>query len=212
MLTRFFSLLLCAAFLVVLTSCDTNSATDADDGMTADSTAVDAMPQGVMNAGALPSGEQFSTTSLDDTLASPRLQMDGDLEGNKILVNYGSPGVKGRTIWGELVPFDRVWRTGANEATVVTFSEDVIVEGKPLKAGSYALFTVPGQENWTVIFNKTTEQWGAYDYSDKDDVLTVTVAPRPADKEAEHLYFGLEDNELTLHWSDLIVPVKLQAA
>ncbi|MGB3548374.1 MAG: DUF2911 domain-containing protein [Saprospiraceae bacterium] len=212
MLTRFFSLLLCAALTAALASCDTTPTTDTDTDMAADSSAVDAMPQGIMNAGALPSGEQFSTTSLDDTLASPRLQMEGNLAGSKIIVNYGSPGVKGRTIWGELVPFDRVWRTGANEATVVTFEKDVLVDGKPLKAGSYALFTVPGQENWTVIFNKTTEQWGAYDYSDKDDVLTVTVAPRPADKEAEHLYFGLEDNELTLHWSDLIVPVKLQAA
>src|SRR4051812_3645735 len=88
------------------------------------------------------------------TLASPRDTVMGKVDDVVVTVNYGSPSVKGRKIWGRLVPYNQVWRTGANEATTFSVSKDVLVEGKPLAAGTYGLFTIPGENDWTVIFNK----------------------------------------------------------
>lgn len=93
----------------------------------------------------------------------------------KITVNYSRPNTKGRKVFGELEPYGSVWRTGANNATVITFSEDVTLEGKLVPAGEYALFTIPGKNEWTIILNKTTKQWGAYEYKEAEDFLRVTV-------------------------------------
>lgn len=93
----------------------------------------------------------------------------------KITVNYSRPNTKGRKVFGELEPYGSVWRTGANNATVITFSEDVTLEGKLVPAGEYALFTIPGKNVWTIILNKTTKQWGAYEYKEAEDFLRVTV-------------------------------------
>jgi hypothetical protein len=94
-----------------------------------------------------------------------------------VTITYSRPGVKGRTIWGDLVPYDKVWRTGANEATEIAFSRDVTIEGKPLPAGTYSLHTIPGKTSWTVIFNKKAEQWGSYEYDAAQDALRVQVTP-----------------------------------
>ncbi|HKQ98610.1 MAG TPA: DUF2911 domain-containing protein [Candidatus Polarisedimenticolia bacterium] len=94
-----------------------------------------------------------------------------------ITITYSRPGVKGRTIWGDLVPYDKVWRTGANEATTIAFSKDVTIEGKPLPAGTYSLHTIPGKTSWSVIFNKKAEQWGSYEYDATQDALKVQVTP-----------------------------------
>jgi hypothetical protein len=94
-----------------------------------------------------------------------------------VTINYSRPGVKGRTIWGDLVPYDKVWRTGANEATTIVFSRDVTIEGKALPAGSYSLHTIPGKTAWTVIFNKKGDQWGSYEYDAAEDALRVQVTP-----------------------------------
>jgi len=93
----------------------------------------------------------------------------------KITLNYSRPNVKGRKIFGDLEPYGSVWRTGANSATVISFTEPVKVEGKELPAGEYGLFTIPGKEEWTVIFNKGAKQWGSYEYKESDDVLRVKV-------------------------------------
>jgi hypothetical protein len=127
-------------------------------------------------------------------------------------ISYSSPSVRERQVWGALVPYDEVWRTGANEATAFEVSTDVTVEGKPLPAGKYALFTIPGKERWTVIFNKT-QQWGAFNYELKDDVLRVEVVPRPTSHH-ERLRFTIEDFTDTaatviLAWEKVAVPVKL---
>ena len=127
-------------------------------------------------------------------------------------ISYSSPAVRGRQVWGALVPYDQVWRTGANEATAIELSTDVTVEGKPLPAGKYALFTIPGKERWTVIFNKT-QQWGAFNYEEADDVLRVEVTPRPVPHH-ERLQFTIEDftdtaATVVLAWEKLAVPVKL---
>lgn len=92
-----------------------------------------------------------------------------------VTINYSRPGVKGRTIWGDLVPYDKVWRTGANEATSITFSTDVKVNGQPLAAGTYSFHTIPTKSDWTVIFNKKADQWGSYSYDEKEDALRVQV-------------------------------------
>lgn len=127
-------------------------------------------------------------------------------------ISYSSPAVRERQIWGALVPYDKVWRTGANEATAFEVSTDVTVEGKPLPAGKYALFTIPGKERWTVIFNKT-QQWGAFNYEEAADVLRVEVAPRPAPHH-ERLQLTIEDftdtaATIVLAWEKVAVPVKV---
>ncbi|MFZ4427065.1 MAG: DUF2911 domain-containing protein [Saprospiraceae bacterium] len=95
-----------------------------------------------------------------------------------VMVNYSSPAVKGRKVWGDLVPFGEVWRTGANEATVFEVSRDVLVNGQRLPAGKYAFFTIPGEKSWTLIFNKEPNQWGSYNYKQEMDALRVNVKPK----------------------------------
>ena len=96
--------------------------------------------------------------------------------GANLTINYSQPAVKGRNVWaGDLAPYGKVWRTGANDATTFEVSKDVMVNGKALKAGKYALFTIPGEKEWTVIFNKSSKQWGAYGYKVADDALRVTA-------------------------------------
>ena len=96
-----------------------------------------------------------------------------------ISIVYHRPNVSGRTIWGGLVPYDKVWRSGANEATVFEVSRDVTIDGKPLPAGKYSLHTIPGKTEWTVIFNKKHDQWGSFDYDEKLDAVRITVKPVP---------------------------------
>lgn len=93
----------------------------------------------------------------------------------KVTLSYSRPNTKGRKVFGALEPYNTVWRTGANAATVVTFTEDVKVGGKDLPAGEYGLFTIPGKDEWTVIFNKDSKQWGAYEYKEAQDVLRIKV-------------------------------------
>ncbi|TKC57238.1 DUF2911 domain-containing protein [Pedobacter hiemivivus] len=93
----------------------------------------------------------------------------------KITLNYSRPNVKGRKIFGDLEPYGSVWRTGANSATTVSFTEPVKIDGKELPAGEYGLFTIPGKDEWTVIFNKGAKQWGSYEYKEADDALRIKV-------------------------------------
>ncbi|MGB3546098.1 MAG: DUF2911 domain-containing protein [Saprospiraceae bacterium] len=160
----------------------------------------------------LPSGEMYRTMSVKEDLPSPRRKMQAELAGSKVMVDYGSPSMNKRELYGKLVPYGQVWRSGANEATTVTFDKDVLVEGKMLKAGTYALFTIPEQDEWTVIFSKTAEQWGAYKYDMKDDALRVKVKPRAAAKSTEQLYYGAAKDELNLNWGDKVVPIKVTKA
>src|SRR5215204_6256720 len=98
--------------------------------------------------------------------------------GAVISIDYSQPSVKGRTIGKDLEPMEgKVWRAGANEATVFEVSKDVKVEDKALPAGKYGLFTLPNKEEWVIIFNKTPNQWGAYKYAEADDVLRIKVKP-----------------------------------
>lgn len=108
---------------------------------------------------------------------SPTSTITQDFSQSKIEIVYSRPSARGRKIFGDLVPFGEVWRTGANAATKVTFGEDVTVGGKEIKAGTYSLYTKPGMNEWEVIINKNTGNWGAYGYAVTDDVARFTVTP-----------------------------------
>jgi len=146
----------------------------------------------------------------DATRKSKNGRVEGSVGGAGVVIEYGRPNVNGRVIWGDLVPWGKVWRTGADEATTIAFDRDVTIEGRPLARGTYSLFTLPGEKGWTVIFNKTAEQWGAFDYDAKQDALRVEVAPR-AHEATETLTFSLEGNAVVLRWEKLEVAFRVAA-
>src|SRR5438067_6492831 len=128
-----------------------------------------------------------------------------------ITVKYHRPLVKGRKIWGGLVPYGKVWRAGANENTTIEFSDPVSVEAQPLPKGIYGLHMIPNPDSWTVIFSKTNTGWGSYSYDQKDDALRVTVKPQPLAEPKEALEFDFQDlkpdsTAVTLKWEKLGVP------
>jgi len=146
--------------------------------------------------------------------ASPRDSVSGTVAGSAIKIAYGSPAVKGRKIWGGLVPYDKVWRTGANPVTTFETSKDIQIEGKTLPAGKYSLFTTPGETEWKVIFNSQLGQWGIKnDGSANDDpskdVLVVTVKSMKSKEFNERLTFKIH-NGFVLLWENLAVPVKIK--
>jgi hypothetical protein len=124
--------------------------------------------------------------------------------GTMLSIDYSQPSVKGRTIGKDLEPMaGKVWRTGANEATVFEINKDVKVEGKPLPAGKYGLFTIMNGDDWTIIFNKTWNQWGAFNYKEADDALRVNVKGKKAPAFAEKMTFNIsKDGTVTLLWGD----------
>ncbi len=106
-------------------------------------------------------------------------------------INYGTPGVKDRKIWGELVPYNKIWRTGANEATTIEFSKPILIEGNKIPAGKYSLFTIPGITEWTIILNKVADQWGTYKYNKEEDLIRFKVKPIKNEHQ-ERLNFSIE--------------------
>ncbi len=127
--------------------------------------------------------------------------------GAIVSIDYSQPSVKGRTIGKNLEPKQGiVWRTGANDATVFEVDKDVNIEGKPLPAGKYGLFTIMNGDEWTVIFNKTWKQWGAFDYKETDDVLRTKVKSTKANPFSEKMTFSIEKNgKISLLWGDIQV-------
>jgi hypothetical protein len=150
-----------------------------------------------------------------------RLGVDTD-----ITIVYSRPGVKGRKIWGELVPFGMApgneysnnnpypWRAGANENTTIEFSKDVLVEGNKLPAGKYGIHMIPSEKDWTIIFSKNSEGWGSFAYNKDEDALRITVTPVEAPHK-EWLSYGFDNLDGTsatacLHWEKLKVPFKIE--
>ena len=150
-------------------------------------------------------------TVVKDGIPSPRVELTGQISGVDVSVIYGSPSVKGRDIWGALVPYGKVWRTGANEATIIKLGGDVVVEGQSLPAGQYAIFTLNEEDKSTVIFNKEYEQWGAYDYDEAKDAIRVKVAPKGLEESVEKMDFVIEGNQLILRWADRAIPLGISA-
>lgn len=145
---------------------------------------------------------------------SPKASVSQTVGITDITIEYCRPGVKGRVIWGELVPYNEPWRTGANEATTISFSSDVMVAGNKLVKGKYALVTIPVAGEWTVIFSKQTDMWGAMGYKPEEDVLRIQVKPVPAEfTERMMFYFdNLTDNsaDAVLQWEKIKVPFTIQ--
>ncbi|KAA9327163.1 DUF2911 domain-containing protein [Hymenobacter busanensis] len=142
--------------------------------------------------------------------ASPPATATGKVGKANVTVKYSSPAVKGRKIWGELVPYGQVWRAGANEATTFSTDQPLTVEGKALPAGTYSLFAIPTDKQWTIVFNKTANQWGAFKYDEKQDALRVMVTPRKAASMNERLAYEVTGNGLVLRWENLEVPVMMK--
>jgi hypothetical protein len=140
---------------------------------------------------------------------SPAATVKQTVGTTDLTVSYSRPGVKGRVIWGGLVPYDKPWRTGANEATQFINSDEITVEGQKLPAGKYALLTVPAANQWTVVFSKQADMWGSNGYDPKQDQLRLTVTPA-ADASMERMQFTFDDptNDavtLNLRWEKLRV-------
>ena len=153
----------------------------------------------------------FSAVTFAQTkpAASPRDSVSATINGATISINYGSPSVKGRKIYGELVPMDSVWRAGANEATVFKTSKDIMVQGKKLAAGTYGFFVIPTATTWTIIFNKVAKQWGAYKYDKTQDALRVTAKPVKTAVN-ERLVYKINKKGFSLSWDKLSVPVSVK--
>jgi hypothetical protein len=132
-----------------------------------------------------------------------------------ISFDYNSVGIKDREIWGSLVPYGQVWRTGANKNTIFTVTDDVLINGQELKAGSYGMHTIPGEEEWVIIFSNFSEAWGSYFYDESEDALRVTVTPEKMDSKYEWMKFSFSDYtatsvEMSLKWAYLKVPFKVE--
>ena len=176
---------------------------------------VGALTTGTANAQATPATQprpQLASQSraLMEPKASPAATATGKIGTTVVTVNYSSPAVKGRSIWGGLVPYGQVWRAGADEATTIEFSKAVKVEGKVLPAGKYGFFVLPTEKQWTVIFNKVSNQWGAFKYDQKQDALRVMVRPRKAAAMAERLTYKVTPTGLVLRWEKLEVPIGIK--
>jgi hypothetical protein len=147
--------------------------------------------------------------------ASPAARVEQTVGVTEIAVSYHRPAIGGREVWGKLVPYGEVWRSGANENTTVSFSTDVKVGGKPLRAGTYGLHTIPTAKDWTVIFSTASGSWGSFSYEPKEDALRITVTPRPLPAFEERLSYRFDDPTatkvtLTLAWEKLGVPIPIE--
>ncbi|AEE50978.1 DUF2911 domain-containing protein [Haliscomenobacter hydrossis] len=146
----------------------------------------------------------------DKPRVSPPAEATATVKGKKITISYGQPSVKGREIWGKLVPYGQVWRTGANESTSIEFSEDVMVQGKPVPKGKYALFTIPNEKEWTIIINKSIK-WGAYTYKEDEDVLRVMAPVKKAKAFTEQMAFAVsKKGVVSLMWENVQVDFKVK--
>ena len=163
--------------------------------------------------------EASPVRSVEEARVSPNARVGTTVGMTEVDVAYGRPSMKGRAAFAagsELAPVGEVWRTGANEAATFTTTSDLMVEGQMLPAGTYGLFTIPGDE-WTVIFSKNARQWGAFRYADAEDQLRVTVEPvtgAPMQEQFEIRFEDVNPEEATMimHWGTVGVPVVIAAA
>lgn len=148
----------------------------------------------------------------EDTMkGSPKRVAMQTVGGTHVHIEYSSPGVKGRVIWGGLVPYDKVWATGAHKATTVQFFKAVEIDGKTIDAGKYALFTIPGKEKWTVIFNTRYDQHLADDYNEAEDVLRTSITPQ-AHELTQRLTYTVEKSgdrsgSINIYWDKIHIAV-----
>lgn len=139
---------------------------------------------------------------------SPIAADSTSINGASVKIVYSSPAVKERKIWDGLVPYNEVWRTGANEATFLKTEKDIKINGKMLPKGSYALFTIPTDSSWTIIFNKEWNQWGAYNYNANLDVFRLNVLPKQS-AFSERMKFEFQNNQLIFKWENISYSLEL---
>nr|WP_245189502.1 DUF2911 domain-containing protein [Lunatimonas salinarum] len=171
----------------------------------------------LISCGEQKSGTESNTTEApsDDVVesrASPLRKVEGTIANKQLKVQYGSPAVKGRPIWGDLVPYNEVWRTGANEATYLEFTEDLKFNGEILPAGKYSLFTIPRESGpWTVIFNSEWNlEHGHYQYKEENDVLRISAEPIWEENSEEWLTIEMVPEGLVVKWEKLKLPINIE--
>ncbi len=154
----------------------------------------------------------MASSCTSEKIASPAQTTDGRIGPVQIEINYGAPSVKGREIFGALVPYNEVWRTGANENTTISFSEPVRILGQEVPGGTYGLFTTPGRDQWMLHLNSEYEEWGAYSYNDQNNILSKTILPKKADSFQEQLLFSIEGTSVRLSWADFVLDIPIDPA
>jgi len=148
--------------------------------------------------------------------SSPKALINQTVGLTDVEINYSRPSARGRAVFGNLVPFGKVWRTGANENTTVSFSDDVVIDGKTLKKGKYALYTIPKIESWDIIFYSTTDNWGnPAEWNEANVALKTTVKPETLTKKVETFTLGISglDNNfgfLEIYWENSYAAVKFE--
>lgn len=143
---------------------------------------------------------------------SPRKQATGKIGKVSVTVDYGAPSVNGRTIWGELVPYNKVWRAGANENTTVSFSKEVTIKSTTVPAGKYGLFLIPSEEGtWDVIFSKKNDAWGSNGYDEKNDLLRIKLRANTIANSTEQMTFSIDkDNGILFNWDKVLLLIPVQ--
>ena len=141
---------------------------------------------------------------------SPKTDNSAKIGGVDVSVVYSAPSARGRKVMGELVPFGKVWRTGANEPTTIEFSQDVTIEGQAVPAGKYALFTIPGEKEWVIILNSDYKQWGAMKYTADKDIIRVKVKPSPTKAMVETFEIKVESDGVKMAWENTMVRFKVK--
>lgn len=162
----------------------------------------------------LASGLSAQAPKINFPAASPAATITQRIGLTDIQISYNRPGAKGRVVFGSLVPYDHIWRTGANTATKISFSTPVKLNGTEIAAGTYELFTIPGVAEWTIIIHKNMSQWGAYSYDEKNDVARIKATPVMHTVQIESLDISLNDLRdesatLNIAWENTRVPVSL---
>lgn len=156
----------------------------------------------------------YDTSLAQEQRVSPLSVTTSRYKDTYVKIVYSQPHKNGRDIFGKLVPFGEVWRTGANEATEITITRDILINGQELKAGTYSIFTIPNEKAWTIIFNADLGLWGAYNYNAKKDVLRIEVPVTVTKDVAEAFTIGIDAKndraDVFLHWdkTKVIIPVK----
>jgi hypothetical protein len=136
---------------------------------------------------------------------SPPAEAKALIGDANVSIAYSAPSVKGRDLWGHLVPYGKIWRTGANEATVFETDKDITIAGQNVPQGKYALYTIPGPKEWTFVLNSEWNQWGAFKYDQAKDVLRFTAIPEASPVYNEKMRFDIVGNRTVLSWENLRV-------
>lgn len=150
-------------------------------------------------------------TQAQEKPLSPKETVTAKIDGVETEIVYCRPSARGRKMIGGKEPYGKVWRTGANAATTIEFDKPVKIEGKSLPAGKYALFTIPNEDEWTIIINKDYNQQGAYNYDEKKDVLRVNVKPKKTEQFVETFTITPEKDRVTMKWENTEVAFKVQS-